>query len=61
MRRARDLSDPCETARALVHDFLAWNPADDTPAILNRAWQVEDRYGLSFGDSLIVASAMHQG
>lgn len=52
---------PRETAQALVRDLLTWNPADDNPVILNSAWQVEDRYGLSFWDSLIVASAMQQG
>ena len=52
---------PRETGRAMVHDLLLWNPADDTPATLATAWQVEERYGLSFWDSLIVASAIHQG
>lgn len=48
-------------ARADVHDLLAWRPAAIGGATLERAFVVQDRWGLSWWDALIVASAQLQG
>jgi len=47
-------------ARAEVEDLLTWNPLPASGALLNKAWHLEDRYGLSCWDSLIVAAALSQ-
>ncbi|MCI0634890.1 MAG: PIN domain-containing protein [Actinobacteria bacterium] len=46
-----------DAARADVHDLSAWRPVVIDPDDLQVAWSVEDRFGLSFWDSLIVAAA----
>lgn len=50
-----------EEARAEVRDLLAWRPAAADFAILERGWKIQDRYGLSFWDALIVAAAKSLG
>jgi hypothetical protein len=51
---ARDASDPEKHARARtdVRDLAVWLPIRVDEAIVEPAWEVEDRYGLSFRDSL---------
>jgi predicted nucleic acid-binding protein len=44
-------------ARAEVRDLLAWRPVAVDAGVLERAWTLQDRYQLSFWDSLIVAAA----
>ena len=44
-------------ARDEIRDLLAWRPVSTSPELLERAFHVEDRFGLSFWDSLIVAAA----
>lgn len=44
-------------ARAEVRDLLAWNPVVVDAAVMERSWKLQDRYQLSFWDSLIVAAA----
>ncbi len=46
-----------EKARAEIRDLLAWSPISIDGSLLDRGWQVQDRYRLSFWDSLIVAAA----
>jgi predicted nucleic acid-binding protein len=46
-----------DQARAEVRDLLAWNPVVGDAALLERAWKLQDRYGLSYWDALIVAAA----
>jgi predicted nucleic acid-binding protein len=46
-----------EEARAEVRDLLAWQPVEVGAAVVERAWKIQDRYGLSFWDALIVAAA----
>jgi len=46
-----------DDARAEVRDLLAWNPVVMDAAVLERGWKLQDRYQLSFWDSLIVAAA----
>lgn len=44
-------------AREDVLAFRAWDPLEADLGLLEDAWAVEDRYGLSFWDALIVAAA----
>src|SRR6266700_3928175 len=44
-------------ARAEVRDLLAWGPVPVDAVLLQRSWDVQDRYQLSFWDALIVAAA----
>ncbi len=46
-----------EAARAEVRDLLTWRPVSIDAVLLQRSWEVQDRYQLSFWDSLIVAAA----
>jgi len=49
---------PVEHARADVRALLAWQPVSTTPAVLERAWELQDRHRLAWWDALIVASAL---
>jgi predicted nucleic acid-binding protein len=44
-------------ARSEVRDLLSWRPVVVDEAILERGWKIQDRFRLSFWDSLIVAAA----
>jgi predicted nucleic acid-binding protein len=46
-----------DEARAEVRDLLAWNPVMTDASAIERGWKLQDRYQLSFWDSLIVAAA----
>jgi predicted nucleic acid-binding protein len=46
-----------QQARAEVRDLLAWRPVSIDAGILDRGWNLQDRYQLSFWDALIVAAA----
>ena len=46
-----------DEARAEVRDLLGWNPVVMDAALMERGWKLQDRYQLSFWDSLIVAAA----
>ena len=50
-----------DEARAEIRDLLAWRPVTVDAAILERGWKIQDRYRLSFWDSLIVAAAKSAG
>lgn len=52
---------PIAEARGEVRDFFAWQPVPMSPAILEEAWSVEERFGLSFWDGLIVGAARVAG
>ena len=47
---------PDET-REDIRDLAAWRPVRIDEAIVEAAWRIEDRFQLSFWDSLIVAAA----
>jgi len=49
---------PAAHARADVRALLAWRPSPVTPALLERAWELQDRHQLAWWDALIVASAL---
>lgn len=46
-----------DRARAEVRDLLAWNPVVMDAAVIERGWKLQDRYQISYWDSLIVAAA----
>jgi predicted nucleic acid-binding protein len=46
-----------EDAWEHVSDLLTWNPQPTDVELLGRAREIEDRYGLSWWDSLIVGAA----
>jgi predicted nucleic acid-binding protein len=50
-----------EQARADVRDLLAWRPVSVGTELLEAAWSVEDRFGLSCWDAPIVAAARIAG
>lgn len=50
-----------EDARSDVRDLLTWRPVELDGALLEAGWAIEDRFGLSFWDSLIVAAAHDAG
>ena len=46
-----------DAARQEIEDLLRWKPVSVNGVLLQSAWQLQDRYGFSFWDSLIVAAA----
>jgi predicted nucleic acid-binding protein len=46
-----------DDARAEIRDLLAWRPVVTDAALLERGWKLQDRYRLSYWDSLIVAAS----
>jgi predicted nucleic acid-binding protein len=52
--------DP-SVAKSDVLDLLAWEPALIDANTVLTAWTIEERFGLSWWDSLVVASATHSG
>lgn len=48
---------PPAQAREDVWSFRAWRPFQAGVDVLDEAWDIEDRFRLSFWDALIVASA----
>ena len=51
---------PTEEAREDILALGAWSPLPLTPESAEKAWDTQDRWGFSFWDSLIVASAQAQ-
>ena len=49
--------DERDHARSEIRDLLAWRPATVSSEILEYGWKLQDRYSISFWDSLIVAAA----
>lgn len=47
--------------RKEIEDLMAWQPIPLDAGIIVRAWKIEDRYRISFWDSLIVAAAIVTG
>ena len=48
-------------AQREVRALVAWAPIEISPDVLERAWFIESRYGLSWWDALIVGSAQTLG
>ena len=43
--------------RKEIEDLMAWQPIPLDASVIARAWKIEDRYRISFWDSLIIAAA----
>lgn len=52
---------PNEVARQDILDLETWQPLAIDQAIMSRAWLIEDDFGLSWWDSLVVAAAHQAG
>ena len=52
---------PVGDARADVRALLHWLAVVDPAALMESAWDLQDRYSLSFWDALIVGAAGTQG
>ena len=52
---------PPVQARAEIDDLLAWRPRPLTAELIVEARGVEDRYGLSYWDALVVVVAKAAG
>lgn len=48
-----------EMVREDVVSLSTWAPVPSDLALIERAWDLEDRFALSWWDSLIVAAALH--
>jgi predicted nucleic acid-binding protein len=48
---------PREQARADIAALLEWRPVEIDAAVIAKAWEIEDRYQLSWWDALIAAAA----
>ncbi len=59
----RELAQPVpkEIARKELRQLEFWKPTPLSLAVRERAWSIEDRYGFSWWDSLIVAAALAEG
>ena len=52
---------PIIEARRDVTALLAWNPAVSNSEIIQRGWELQDRFSLSWWDSIIAAAALELG
>jgi predicted nucleic acid-binding protein len=52
---------PIQEARDDVMALRAWSPRVTDPDLVEDAWVIQDRWGFSFWDCLIVAAAQVQG
>jgi predicted nucleic acid-binding protein len=61
VRRKASAPISAPEARALVEDYLAWPLVVNDGATILQAVAIEERFGLSFWDALVVASAQEAG
>ena len=61
VRRKASAPVSAPEARALLEDYLAWPLVVNDGATLLQALSIEEQFGLSFWDALIVASAQEAG
>ena len=59
----RKLASPLDRglARAELRQLETWGPVPLSAPLRERAWSIEDRYGLSWWDALIVSAAAQAG
>jgi predicted nucleic acid-binding protein len=48
---------PPEIAREDIRNLMAWKPLSPGKELFENAWRIQDRYGFSWWDSLIVSAA----
>ena len=53
----RRLNVDVAEARLIVRELAVWQPVAADLAMLNRAWDLQDRFSLSWWDALIIAAA----
>ncbi len=61
LTRKLDPPRSTEDAREDIAALRAWNPVSVDQRTIEAAWDIEDRYGYSWWDSLIVAAARQSG
>lgn len=61
LRRKAGSPLPPAEAREVIEDYLAWPVVTNDGAAILRALEIEQRFGLSFWDSLIVQAAQEAG
>ena len=56
----RKLNRPrsAERAREDVASLITWQPSSAGERVLDRAWDIEDRFGFSWWDALILGAAL---
>lgn len=59
--RRLDPGLPVAEARREVRELSTWRPVPTDVELVSGAWEIEDRYGLSFWDALIVSAAQRAG
>lgn len=57
----RRLGVPAEVARRAVRALEQWSPVPLSAELRENAWRIEDRYGFSCWDAMIVAAAHQSG
>ena len=59
----RKLSRPMDRAAARedVEDLMAWRPAAVSGDLVLRGFEIEERFGYGWWDSLVIAAALEQG
>lgn len=50
-----------DQARSLISDYMAWNPVTNDGSLLLSALECEERFKVSFWDSMILAAAKQSG
>ena len=50
-----------QSAREEIQDLMSWSPIPIDARLIEGAWNLQDRFGLSFWDSLIAAAARSAG
>jgi len=61
LTRKLDRPLPRVDAQAVVRSLFAWQPAVVDRSTVEAAWQLQERYALSWWDALIVAAAQTTG
>lgn len=52
---------PVHEARQEVRELTTWRPVPMDAEVVSGAWEIEDRFGFSFWDALIVSAALRAG
>ena len=47
-----------DAVRREISELATWQPIAISASIIARAWKIEDRFGISFWDALIIAAAI---
>lgn len=47
------------TARADINNLMVWRPIKEDFHVIERGWQLQDKYSISWWDALILSAAHH--